>query len=218
MSQPSYTIRIPRWEEFQHYHGGRTVLWIKLYTRLLSDDAFLSLTWAQRGVLVSLWLEYARTNAHRPPESAQSISGDTSVISRRVGGKVRKDTLEALNQAGFIELSASSLLADGYQLASAEKKREEKTLAKGPSGADFLERLDVDLSEKPRKKKTSGDPRFRKGDGTARYTGCRQTRGAGGFGYVRDPLGIDLPPADWPYPKPTAEEIVAARRARLHVA
>lgn len=51
-------------------------------------------------------------------------------------------------------------------------------------------------------------------DPEAQVTGCRATQGTHGIGYVRDPLGTDAPPRDWPFPLPTKEEIRAARRAR----
>ena len=50
-------------------------------------------------------------------------------------------------------------------------------------------------------------------DPAVRYTGCRQTLGSHGLGYVADPLGTDVPPPDWPHPRPTRAEIAAAERA-----
>jgi hypothetical protein len=50
-------------------------------------------------------------------------------------------------------------------------------------------------------------------DATVRYTGCRRTLGSHGFGYVADPLGRDVPPPDWPHPRPTRAQIDAAERA-----
>ena len=49
-------------------------------------------------------------------------------------------------------------------------------------------------------------------DAAVRYTGCRQTLGSHGIGFVRDPLGTDVPPPDWPHPRPTRAEIAAAER------
>lgn len=109
-------IIIPRWDSpdgFQHYKD-RDPKWIKVYTRLLDDDAYLSLTATQRAVLHGLWLMYAKS-AGRVPE-------DTSKLSRRLGLRVTKQTLDALNHAGFIEFS----LAESAQVVSLEQKREEK--------------------------------------------------------------------------------------------
>lgn len=51
-----------------------------------------------------------------------------------------------------------------------------------------------------------------------RYTGCRRTLGSHGFGFVADPLGTDVPPPDWPHPRPTRAEIAAAERAAASTA
>ena len=45
------------------------------------------------------------------------------------------------------------------------------------------------------------------------YTGCRLVRGTHGTSHKRDPLGMDKPPYDWPYPKPTRAEVAAALEA-----
>jgi hypothetical protein len=50
-------------------------------------------------------------------------------------------------------------------------------------------------------------------DAAVRYTGCRRTLGSHGFGFVADPLGTDVPPPDWPHPRPTRAQIAAAERA-----
>ena len=50
-------------------------------------------------------------------------------------------------------------------------------------------------------------------DASVRYTGCRRTLGSHGFGYVVDPLGTDVPPPDWPHPRPTRAQVAAAERA-----
>lgn len=109
-------IIIPRWDSpdgFQHYKD-RDPKWIKVYTRLLDDDSYLSLTVTQRAVLHGLWLMYAK--------SAGKVPENTSKLSRRLGIRVTKRTLDALNQAGFIEFS----LAEPEQVVSLEKRREEK--------------------------------------------------------------------------------------------
>jgi hypothetical protein len=47
-----------------------------------------------------------------------------------------------------------------------------------------------------------------------RPTGARFVRGSHSGSYVYDPLGFDAPPYDWPYARPTREEILAALRSR----
>jgi hypothetical protein len=43
-----------------------------------------------------------------------------------------------------------------------------------------------------------------------RFTGCRSVRGSHGTSWVRDPLGVDKPPPDWPHPAPSSDEVKAA--------
>lgn len=107
-------IVIPNWRRFQHYKN-RNPKWIKVYTELMSDPAFLGLTFAQRGLLISLWLEYAR--------SRHAIKMHTSTIARQLGERVFTAQLEALNDAGFIEVSASKPLAKVEHSASPELLR-----------------------------------------------------------------------------------------------
>ena len=90
-------IEIPRWDAFQHYKT-RDPSWIKVYTRLMSDQNFTNLTFGQRGLLLSLWLEYAR--------GAQTLPEKRMKLSRAVGGTVRDESLKALDDAGFIVLTS----------------------------------------------------------------------------------------------------------------
>lgn len=46
------------------------------------------------------------------------------------------------------------------------------------------------------------------------YTGARWVRGSHGASHVYDPLGTDIPPIDWPYDRPTRDEIRAALAER----
>lgn len=128
MASESWIV-IPRWNDFQHPDTTRSGVmpWLKNFTRLLSDDAYLDLTFPQRGLLHSIWLEYARSRGQ-----LRMSNGSTHVsLSRRLGQTVRVSQLEALNHAGFIEFSASrpaSTVASkgASNLASREEKREEK--------------------------------------------------------------------------------------------
>lgn len=121
-------ITVTRWDDFQHY-SKRDPIWVKVYTRLLSDDRYLSLTFHQRGVLQGIWLEYARAN--------RQLRGSTLSLSRQLGGRVTTRDLEALNDAGFIDILASSPLAARYQLASPEREAEkEKSL---PSSNGYVD-------------------------------------------------------------------------------
>jgi hypothetical protein len=104
--QVSRYIQVRNWERFQHYRD-REPPWIKNYTALLSDPNYGELSHAQRSTLHGLWLMYARSSRQCPD--------DTSWISRQLGVRVTRATLEALNRAGWIEF----VLAPRYQAASA---------------------------------------------------------------------------------------------------
>lgn len=128
-------IVIPRWDGpdgFQHYKN-REPTWIKNYTRLLNDEEYRSLTMHQRGVLHGLWLEYAASN--------RQIPDSTLSITRRLGERVTRATLEALNHAGFIQFSASKPLATRYQAASTEaevdKEKERPSSSTSPQDREL---------------------------------------------------------------------------------
>ncbi len=114
-------IWIPNWDGptgFQHYKD-RDPLWIKCYTRLMSKDEFLMLTFHQRGVLFGVWLAYARSN--------RQLRHSTLTLTRQLSQRVLTRDLNALQNAGFIEVIDRFLLAERLQAASPEKRREEKT-------------------------------------------------------------------------------------------
>jgi hypothetical protein len=110
-------IVVPNWDRFQHY-SDRNPTWIKVYTELNSRDEWRNLPLAQRGVLVTIWLEYARSNGQLTVRHMCAIG---PAMSTRYGHLYKH--LEALNDAGFIRLSASRPLA---LARSREKRREEQ--------------------------------------------------------------------------------------------
>jgi len=103
-------IVVPGWRKFQHYKD-RSPTWIKVYTDLNSRDDWLGLTWGQRGVLVTAWLEYARAATHLRSQTLRRLGSSAS-------NRYLQRDLEALNDAGLLHL-----------LASAELEREEGALA-----------------------------------------------------------------------------------------
>lgn len=121
-------IVVPNWDKFQHYKDRRPA-WIKVYTELAHKDEWLSLTLHQRGVLLTIWLEYALTNGR--------VS--TEMIQKQVGRRFKVSTLEALNHAGFIHFRASKPLARRYPreevLRTSSKKGRRRPLER-PSGGD----------------------------------------------------------------------------------
>ena len=109
-------IVMPRWDEFQHRDMARSDVppWVKNYTKLLHDDAYLTLSSHQRAVLHGLWLSYASARRQLPL--------NTRSLTRQLQLRVMRRDLEALNHAGFIEFSASK---PAGAHAVPEKRREE---------------------------------------------------------------------------------------------
>lgn len=196
----SYIV-VRNWERFQHY-SDRSPIWIKSYCALMSDDAFLDLSFHLRGVLLSIWLEYAT--------SRRQLSDNTATLTRHLGHRVLTRDIESLVHAGFIEISASKPLAERYQDASLEEKREEPTPIIPSRGkgarAPATERIRA-LTP------TQSAPRLTKRE-LAKYTGCKATRGTHSSGWKYDPLGTAKPPPGWTHAKPTAEQIQAALAKR----
>ena len=93
-------IVVPGWEKFQHYRD-RNPVWIKTYIDLLDRDDYLDLTPGCRAVLHGVWLLTAR---RRGVVRASSLP-------RALNMRVTSLQLERLNEAGWVELSASKPLA-----------------------------------------------------------------------------------------------------------
>lgn len=116
-------IVIPNWhgedgeEGLQHYRD-RDPIWIKNYRRLLVNPDYLNLTAPARALLHGLWLLYASSDGAVPEQ--------TSYLSRALALRVSNTQVEALNHAGFIQLSASKPLALRYQRASPEREGEKE--------------------------------------------------------------------------------------------
>jgi hypothetical protein len=110
-------ISVRNWSRFQHYDPAkRGQPWIKDYVGQLDEDEYRDLTFAQRGLLQDIRRSYARARCE--------LSADPVRLSRRFGSQVRRNLLDSLVHAGYIEIVASRLLADGYHAASTEVERE----------------------------------------------------------------------------------------------
>jgi hypothetical protein len=114
-------IVVPNWDKFQHY-SDRNPVWIKVYLELNSRDDWRRLTFAQRGLLVSIWTEYGRSNGR-----LRSLD-----LWGRVGQRDTHGNLEALNDAGFIRFVASEPLA---LARSREKEKETEKKERQPAVA-----------------------------------------------------------------------------------
>ncbi len=116
-----YQIVIPRWEEFQHYKR-REPPWLKVYTRLHSDDTYLDLSSHLRGVLLGIWIEYARSGC--------DLAVTTATLTRRLNVKVTTRDLETLNHAGYIELLLADCKHDASDLLEQRQRQRQKTETK----------------------------------------------------------------------------------------
>jgi hypothetical protein len=106
-------IVIPNWDRFQHYKD-RDPPWIKLYTDLAHREEWLDLTMAERGLLVTIWIEYARSGC----------TLGANRLRRLLHRNYRTNALEPLIDAGFITVVASKPLAARYHDASPETEEE----------------------------------------------------------------------------------------------
>lgn len=106
-------IVIPNWDKFQHY-SDRTAPWIKLYLELRDKDEWACLSYAERGLLVSIWMAY----------SASKGVVQVSKLAQKCGHTTRQSHIDSLLAAGFIQIVASKPPTLG---ASPEKRREEQT-------------------------------------------------------------------------------------------
>jgi hypothetical protein len=123
-------ISVRNWRRFQHYDPSeRTPIWVKNYTHLLSEDAYLTLTANRRALLHGLWLVYGLACTcpkDRDDLTCTCLRLDVHLLNRRLGLHAKMSDYEALNHAGFILLLASTPLAPRYQPASPEEEKEEE--------------------------------------------------------------------------------------------
>lgn len=116
-------IHIERWDDFQHYKDRDAPGWIKDYTRQLSDFRYLELTPYQRALLHDLRLAYARAR--------RELLDSTTILSREVGYRVTRASLERLKQAGFIRFSSRGGVQKRTATTSPDED-EEKTREESP--------------------------------------------------------------------------------------
>jgi hypothetical protein len=90
-------IIVPGWGKFQVAGLHRRPTWIRLYTELLHKDEFRSLTLAERGALMTIWLGYAETRGRLTVRQWR----------RYCPRRAPYVALEALSHAGFIRLSTA---------------------------------------------------------------------------------------------------------------
>lgn len=118
---PERWIAVVGWDRLTHSDAvrgsGDTLPWHRSYASLLDDDGYWNLPAGTRGVYRDILLVALRS-AGRVPE-------DTLTLTRKIGVKVSKRQLEALNHAGLIGFCASGAQADRLHAASPRAYREE---------------------------------------------------------------------------------------------
>lgn len=114
MTKATFSVR--NFEQFQHYKD-RNPVWIKLYNSLLEDYEFGLLPDASKAHLIAIWLLASRFK--------NLIPLDGKWVAKKINATSTVD-LTILKNAGFIQYNqeCSNLLADCYQNAIPEKRRE----------------------------------------------------------------------------------------------
>lgn len=128
MSEPRWII-VNGWDKFQHRDAMRrrgTALWHKVYNELLHKDEYVNLTFAQRGILHGLWMMRSTSEDIAIARARALLGAPTTADARYIATH-----LDALQQAGFITLSASRVASNlasepASSSASLEEKREEE--------------------------------------------------------------------------------------------
>lgn len=111
-------IIVRNWDRFQHpdaTRGEGIQPWFKVYTKLGHNPDFGNLTELERGILLTIWVEFS---------SADGLLTVTR-LSKACYSRVRSRSLDRLIHAGFIRVVASRPLALSKQRASLEESREE---------------------------------------------------------------------------------------------
>lgn len=109
-------IKIKNWSKFQHY-DKRKPIWIKLYRELLEDINWFNLDPVASKMLVNLWLIASENFGELP---------DIKTISFRLRMN-EKDVSKSLSMLSeWLILDDSIMLAERYQVAMLEKRREDK--------------------------------------------------------------------------------------------
>ena len=205
-------IVIPNWDRHQHYKDQTRPPWIKLHVSLLHDDDWLNLTPGQRSALVSIWMLYAST--HR------RVTFDSRSLSRQIGQRVTKQTLEALREAGFIEVLSRDALEQLYARSRSRSREETSTKDQRRRTAQTAESENGRSQRQPTEAEIVAERERRERSGyvenLSSYTGCKIIRGEVGISHVYDPLGTEYPPEAWPYQRPTKSEVMAALKERVH--
>lgn len=131
-------IVVPNWAEFQHYRN-RSPVWIKAYTALLDNPEWCTLTVAEQGILLNVWLLYART------EGRLSYAR----LTREIRPRLARKHFDRLCDAGFVVVSASKPLAQRQRQRQKGLRAVTSEVDANGNGLDFQIRTDL-LQDVPR--------------------------------------------------------------------
>jgi hypothetical protein len=97
-------VYVTGWDKFQHPDATRSghMPWLKMYTDLLGNDAWLDLSAVDRCLLQTIWMLTASHGNGRLKADQRWL-----MASAKLPYGPRSRSLERLNQAGFIEVLAS---------------------------------------------------------------------------------------------------------------
>ena len=103
---PDQYIWVNKWDEFQSFQKKRgkpwAPPWVKLYTRILDEPAYLDLTPETRSLLVGLWALFGRSRG--------TVTKDTRRLTQQLHQRVTKAQLESLNHGGWITFCSGTVL------------------------------------------------------------------------------------------------------------
>jgi hypothetical protein len=120
-------LKIKNWHDFQHFKPGtRSMVWVKLYRKLLDDPDWHGLDPAHAKGLVNLWLLASESDGYLP--DIRKIS-----FRLRLSEKEVKELISSLNH--WLINDDDTLISCGYQndaLDKEEEEEEEKPLSGKP--------------------------------------------------------------------------------------
>jgi hypothetical protein len=108
-------IIVPNWDKYQSY-TDRAPPFIKLWLELQDSDTWWALNYTERGILVTIWMAYARFNGQLR----------ASHLPRLCQSRARHEHLTSLNHAGLIEFSTEKPSRARASLRAPEEKRRER--------------------------------------------------------------------------------------------
>lgn len=118
-------IWVKNWERFQPRSDRPGLPWLRIYTTLLDDGDWLTLSSDDRVVLLTIWCQTQKLGSGL-------VEGDLKRLCAlsNVGWSPRSRNLERLVQAGFIELSTTKGTPADHQNGGLEERRDPTGLKK----------------------------------------------------------------------------------------